>query len=837
MVYVDNSQITPLYANTSPGLTADAGVVDPAIAAMIVAINTNADIYTAFITALELPIPDQSIVTRHLRNLAVTNSKLAALAVTADKLADGSITLAKLADLVVTAAKIANYTISEAKLADDSVSRRTIQAGAVGANEIDPTILNPISDATINIRLNQIGIVDITSFGAISGGNSTMAINNAINSIDRGKVIVPDGTYYIDTSISILMKSNVDLELTDNAILKAIPTSTNAWRRVVMFNNVNNSKILGGSIYGERDGHFEPVSGKVWEDNPFLPSTVYAVGDIFFRRHYGYICTTSGTTSATVSTATSGTVTNGTAVFNVVFLGEDGHCVEISNGINVTIEKTKMFNALGDGVFAYYPTNENLQFLGIETENCKRQGVSVIYSKNMVFRDCTFRNTDGDPGAGIDIEPNIDVAFEAFYPTNTMIENCTFEGNNWGVLLANLSTDTIIKDCKFYYNLYNVGVSGAKNVKIINCDFYSETGNIAGVYIYGTSDNVIGENNRFYGVANHGIWVQSPAINCDFISSNFDNFHANDNVITDETSKGTLINKNRPLNGGRNLLINTNKESIAIPKSTNANSTFPNYTAVMTNGVLDLTHNTSGGYARFNFTVDDEYRANENYIISFLGKSDAAVSITVEAYYNTASATDIRIGRKIISTTTAYKRIEFDFKLPSTAISAFISFAIATGSKIYMKDIMLENATIPSEYRPSADDLVIKKSGTFTPSIVGSTTPGTPTYSARQGYYEKIGNVIYASCYVQITAKGGMVGSVTIDGLPFMSKNVGFGLHGGSFSDVNGVTLGGLQLVARLLENSNKIGLRVVGDATNIALAATAISDSALIALSITYTV
>jgi hypothetical protein len=156
MVYVDNSQITPLYANTSPGLTADAGVVDPAIAAMIVAINTNADIYTAFVTALELPIPDQSIVTRHLRNLAVTNSKLAALAVTADKIADGSITLAKLADLVVTAAKIANGTITEVKMANSSVSRRMIQAGVVGANEIDPTILNPISDATINVRLNQI---------------------------------------------------------------------------------------------------------------------------------------------------------------------------------------------------------------------------------------------------------------------------------------------------------------------------------------------------------------------------------------------------------------------------------------------------------------------------------------------------------------------------------------------------------------------------------------------------------------------------------------------------------------------------------------------------------
>lgn len=156
MVYVDNSQITPLYANTSPGLTADASVVDPAIAALVTAINTNADIYTAFITALELPIPDQSIVTRHLRNLAVTNSKLAPLAVTADKIADGSITLAKLADLVVTAAKIANGTITEAKYATGSVSSRAIGQGEVKAENLDPTLLTQYGTVATNAKFELI---------------------------------------------------------------------------------------------------------------------------------------------------------------------------------------------------------------------------------------------------------------------------------------------------------------------------------------------------------------------------------------------------------------------------------------------------------------------------------------------------------------------------------------------------------------------------------------------------------------------------------------------------------------------------------------------------------
>ncbi|MEK4139652.1 hypothetical protein BSK62_13145 [Paenibacillus odorifer] len=48
------------------------------------------------------------------------------------------------------------YEAQTMNIADDAVTRPKIAPGAVGANEIDPTILNPISDATVNVRLNQI---------------------------------------------------------------------------------------------------------------------------------------------------------------------------------------------------------------------------------------------------------------------------------------------------------------------------------------------------------------------------------------------------------------------------------------------------------------------------------------------------------------------------------------------------------------------------------------------------------------------------------------------------------------------------------------------------------
>ncbi|NJJ38540.1 right-handed parallel beta-helix repeat-containing protein [Paenibacillus apii] len=188
MVYVDNSQITPLYANTAPGTTADASVVDPAIAALVTAINTNADLFTNFIGAItgtpgELGIPDQSIVERHLRNLAVTNPKLAPLAVTADKIANGTITTAKLADLLVTASKIADGTITEPKYGTGSVSSRAIANYAVDATKMNPALFEHITDIATNARFGQIDaqLADITlnldsrdivprMFGALGNG-------------------------------------------------------------------------------------------------------------------------------------------------------------------------------------------------------------------------------------------------------------------------------------------------------------------------------------------------------------------------------------------------------------------------------------------------------------------------------------------------------------------------------------------------------------------------------------------------------------------------------------------------------------------------------------------
>ncbi len=62
--------------------------------------------------------------------------------------------------------------------------------------------------------------------------------------------------------------------------------------------------------------------------------------------------------------------------------------------------------------------------------------------------------------------------------------------------------------------------------------------------------------------------------------------------------------------------------------------------------------------------------------------------------------------------------------------------------------------------------------GTFTPTIVGTSTAGTATYAAngQVGRYTKIGNRVFFDLYLSWTAHTG-TGNLEINGLPFTVQN------------------------------------------------------------------
>ncbi|HEX7726426.1 MAG TPA: hypothetical protein VF410_07700, partial [Rhizomicrobium sp.] len=80
----------------------------------------------------------------------------------------------------------------------------------------------------------------------------------------------------------------------------------------------------------------------------------------------------------------------------------------------------------------------------------------------------------------------------------------------------------------------------------------------------------------------------------------------------------------------------------------------------------------------------------------------------------------------------------------------------------------------PATPNPSADANTLDdyEEGTFTPTLAGSTTAGSHTYSHQTGFYTKVGRLVTFSAYVALSAKdAAMAGSLSINGLPFTMAN------------------------------------------------------------------
>lgn len=89
--------------------------------------------------------------------------------------------------------------------------------------------------------------------------------------------------------------------------------------------------------------------------------------------------------------------------------------------------------------------------------------------------------------------------------------------------------------------------------------------------------------------------------------------------------------------------------------------------------------------------------------------------------------------------------------LTSSNANSAVSFSAGT------KDVFITNP---------ASQIPYIQSGTFTPTIIGTSTAGVGTYTAQIGTYYKIGSVCFVSIGIAITAHTG-TGSMRITGLPF----------------------------------------------------------------------
>lgn len=110
---------------------------------------------------------------------------------------------------------------------------------------------------------------------------------------------------------------------------------------------------------------------------------------------------------------------------------------------------------------------------------------------------------------------------------------------------------------------------------------------------------------------------------------------------------------------------------------------------------------------------------------------------------------------------------------------------------------------------PSADinTLDYYEEGSFTPFLSGATTAGTFTYTNQLGRYTRIGNKVFWSVNISISAMSGAAGGIRLAGMPYTTStnsgnaggiNIGFfnGISGAGISGIQGLHSGGTSTVA-----------------------------------------
>jgi polygalacturonase len=213
-------------------------------------------------------------------------------------------------------------------------------------------LLNVFAMDSKNELLND-KVISVKDYGAKGDGitDDTLAIQKGLD--ENNDVFIPEGTYLIDVDQSLYLKSGQTLVMSEKAVLKALPTSSEI-NAVIFVGGVKDVRITGGTIIGERNGH-------------------------------------KGNT------------------------GEWGMGILVSDAAsNISINGITIKDCWGDGIYlGGFSGVSDVTIDQVVCDNNRRQGLSITNANNVVISNSIFKNTNGtNPQAGIDLEPNTNQVVE-----------------------------------------------------------------------------------------------------------------------------------------------------------------------------------------------------------------------------------------------------------------------------------------------------------------------------------------------------------------------------------------------------------------------------------------
>ena len=159
----------------------------------------------------------------------------------------------------------------------------------------------------------------------------------------------------------------------------------------------------------------------------------------------------------------------------------------------------------------------------------------------------------------------------------------------------------------------------------------------------------------------------------------------------------------------------------------------------------DVTSN-KGGILRFGGTTTAHFASIEGGLVASASNTTGYLTINTRAATGDASLTE---------------RLRIDS-------SGQVGIGLTTTARNNTRLQIVDGIGFPATQVASSDANTLDdyEEGTFTPTIVGTSTAGTGTYTIQIGSYTKVGRVVYYTLNVAWTAHTG-TGNIQVSGLPF----------------------------------------------------------------------